>query len=163
MAKVKYVKCPRCDLNYIDSRQDLCDICKAELGLVDIPLVEDELDDENVILCPICKSTVISADEDMCLACKNAQEIEKDPTEDLDNDDKWKEYLDEDVEAEEQIEIPLEELQDEEFNSVYDDEEEVDDFEEEVVDDDDEFDFDYDDDDEEEDDEDDEEDDEDED
>ena len=29
---VKYIKCPRCDLNYIDSeKQEYCDVCIAEL------------------------------------------------------------------------------------------------------------------------------------
>ena len=29
---VKYVKCPRCELNYIDSeKQEYCDVCIAEM------------------------------------------------------------------------------------------------------------------------------------
>ena len=29
---VKYIKCPRCELNYIDSeKQEYCDVCIAEL------------------------------------------------------------------------------------------------------------------------------------
>ena len=28
---VAYIKCPRCDLNYISEEQEYCDVCKAEL------------------------------------------------------------------------------------------------------------------------------------
>ena len=60
MGKVKYVKCPRCDLNYMDSRQEYCDFCKAELGMKSNLVIEDEdedvgLDEELTKLCPICK------------------------------------------------------------------------------------------------------------
>ena len=28
-----YKKCPRCDLNWIDEKEDLCEVCKKELGI----------------------------------------------------------------------------------------------------------------------------------
>lgn len=128
MTKVSYIKCPRCELNYIDSRQDMCDVCKAELGLAKNVFCEEiEDDDDNVKMCPICKVTVIGADEDMCEACAAAaHEIEPEP--DIsEDDDQWKAYLDdeEDEALPEELEIPLEELQDEEFDSTFDDEEET--------------------------------------
>ena len=36
----KYKKCPRCELNYILSEEDLCPVCKAELKLA--PALDDE-------------------------------------------------------------------------------------------------------------------------
>ena len=29
----KYVKCPRCELNWILEENEYCDVCKAELGV----------------------------------------------------------------------------------------------------------------------------------
>ena len=65
MSKITYIKCPRCDLNYIDSRQEMCDICKAELGLMpkDI-LLDDDFDlEEETKLCPVCKRNYIPIEE----------------------------------------------------------------------------------------------------
>ena len=50
MTKITYVKCPRCDLNYIDSRLEMCDICKAELNLSPSSYFDD---DDIKELCPI--------------------------------------------------------------------------------------------------------------
>lgn len=117
MVKVKYVKCPRCDLNYMDSREDYCDFCKAELGMKsDFIIDEDEeevgIDEELTKLCPICKHVYIGLDEDMCEACANSK---CDDTID-DNDEEWRNYMDDDADdfEEEKIEIPLDELRDEE-------------------------------------------------
>ena len=30
-----YILCPRCELNYINKKDKYCNVCKAELGLVD--------------------------------------------------------------------------------------------------------------------------------
>ncbi len=119
MTKTKYVRCPRCDLNYMDSRQDMCDVCKAELGLSsNVILDDDDLDDIELEegltkLCPVCKRTYINLDDDMCETCaaakENADLIDA-------SDEEWRNFLDDDPEEfeEEKIEIPLEELQEEE-------------------------------------------------
>ena len=130
MSKITYIKCPRCDLNYIDSRQEMCDICKAELGLMpkDI-LLDDDFDlEEETKLCPVCKRNYIPIEEEMCDSCIRAME-NKDP---LENDDSWVEFIDDDPLEKDIVEIPLEELQDEEFA---DDEEEAEEETEEYKDD----------------------------
>lgn len=130
MSKITYIKCPRCDLNYIDSRQEMCDICKAELGLMpkDI-LLDDDFDlEEETKLCPVCKRNYIPIEEEMCDSCLRAME-NKDP---LENDDSWVEFIDDDPLEKDIVEIPLEELQDEEFA---DDEEEAEEETEEYKDD----------------------------
>jgi hypothetical protein len=119
MTKTKYVRCPRCDLNYMDSRQEMCDVCKAELGLSSsVILDDDDFDDMDLEegltkLCPICKRTYINLEEDMCETCAAAKE-----NADLidSSDEEWRNFLDDDPEEyeEEKIEIPLEELQEEE-------------------------------------------------
>ena len=121
MAKVMYVQCPRCDLNYIDARQDICDVCKAELGEPLNTLIEE--DEELRELCPICKRNFISFEEDMCQECSMAKAASTDPT--SEDDEAWREFLDEpEAQDDETEEIPLSELQDEEYNQTFDDEEE---------------------------------------
>lgn len=119
MTKTNYVRCPRCDLNYMDSRQDICDVCKAELGLGSNIILDDEdiddieLEEDIKKLCPICKRTYISVDEDMCETCATAKEnaglVDS-------SDEEWRNFLDDEADEleDEKIEIPLEELQDEE-------------------------------------------------
>ena len=127
MAKITYKKCPRCELNYIDSRLDMCDVCKEELGQ---PLgVAAEDDDEDLKeLCPICKRNYISFDEEMCEECRLAKEESSDP---VIEDDNWRVYLeDTDTDIEEEKEIPLEELRDAEFDERFGDEEEEEEFDE---------------------------------
>ena len=60
---VRYVKCPRCELNYIDEeKQEYCDVCLAELHgdkLQFADLDEEELEEldgelEQEELCPVC-------------------------------------------------------------------------------------------------------------
>lgn len=158
MAKTKYVKCPRCELNYMDSRQELCDVCKAELGMKSSVILEDddiEMDEELTKLCPICKSNYINLDETMCDTCAAA----KASTDGIENDEEWRNFLDDDTDEfeDEQIEIPLDEWQkeeeaeeeeDDEYEDVKDEfEDDFDDYDDEDFDDyDDEDDDDYDDD-----------------
>ena len=33
MEKKTHILCPRCELNYLNSREKYCDVCKAELGI----------------------------------------------------------------------------------------------------------------------------------
>ena len=56
MKPIKYIKCPRCELNYINSRQKLCDVCKKELdkkgsGFADLEELEQ-------YICPVCKTSL---------------------------------------------------------------------------------------------------------
>ena len=122
-----YVKCPRCDLNYIPKDEELCDVCKAELKLIQSGIA----DDEEEILCPICKQNYISLDEDMCLKCVERIGDNFVP----EKEDEW-DYADEEKEAlpEEELEIvSFAEIEEEEEgeDGMFDDEEEPldDDFE----------------------------------
>lgn len=66
----KYVKCPRCELNWILEENEYCDVCKAELGVEGFTLLEDE-DEE--MLCPVCGVNYIEHGERMCAECKSKQ------------------------------------------------------------------------------------------
>lgn len=94
MAKIEYVRCPRCELNYIDKKEKLCKVCKMELEN------KHSTDDEEVEqgICPICKINVINDDEEMCPMCAKEREIQEQnnsPIED-DPDESWRNYVDND-------------------------------------------------------------------
>ena len=162
---VKYIKCPRCELNYIDSeKQEYCDVCIAEMkgnklqfaDLEDEDFEELDAELEQGELCPICGVNHIRPGEKMCEACRSSQEYDEEEEVDLENDEEWKNYLEEEddgdltVSAELQEEIEEEFAEDEE-EEYHDEDDEI--FEDEDVDslsdlEDDEFDDDEDEDDE---------------
>ncbi len=127
----KYKKCPRCELNYILQDEDMCDVCKSELGLDSkIVLLDDIIDDDEPLkLCPVCKTSYIGMDEEMCENCLANYKHNEDTELDDDNDD-WRTYLDDEdtKDAGEEDIIPLEELEnDEDFDDEeFEDEENID-------------------------------------
>lgn len=70
---MQYIKCPRCELNYIQKKDKFCDVCKSEMkaGILE----ENELDEleEGLELCPICKVNYITEGERMCTTCQEEQ------------------------------------------------------------------------------------------
>lgn len=128
-----YIKCPRCELNYIHKSQEYCDVCKAELKMGPQLVFAVDDDDEEVALelCPICKQNYIKDNEEMCEQCRKELEFKKDEI-DLDKDEEWRNYLDDDVdEVDEDSEemLSLSQLAEEEGDALFDDEEEEDDIE----------------------------------
>ena len=96
---VRYIKCPRCELNYIDAeKQEYCDICLKEMKglLTDLDEIEEQEDEElPTELCPVCGENMMRAGEKMCDECKKKSEYEGEET-DPEEDDEWREYLDDD-------------------------------------------------------------------
>jgi magnesium-transporting ATPase (P-type) len=102
-------------------------------------------------LCPKCKSVYIPYDEDYCDNCRTsrAYDIEPDSDMDMENDEKWRDFLDEDEkeeisnsgEDEEEL-ISLSKIQEEEQNEFAEEEEEEDFYSEEDSEDDDDFSYD---------------------
>ena len=64
---VRYMKCPRCELNYIAQDQQLCKVCADELN--GRKSVFDEEDFERLI-CPFCEKNTIDIDDVMCAECR---------------------------------------------------------------------------------------------
>jgi hypothetical protein len=97
----EYMKCPRCDLNWIKQDQGLCDVCKAELKMDGATLLVDELEDEDLVLCPICKQNYMNPQDEMCEQCM-AEHSDKNEIRDNDGDEEsWlREYIDEPTEEE---------------------------------------------------------------
>jgi hypothetical protein len=102
---VRYIKCPRCELNYIDGdTQEYCDVCIAEMkgsklkfADLDDEELEEELEAETEELCPICGVNYIKYGEKMCESCRKNSEYEEEENADPDQDDEWKNYLDDDT------------------------------------------------------------------
>lgn len=139
---VKYVKCPRCELNYIDEeKQEYCDVCLAEMKgnkLQFADLDEEEYEEvdaelEQTELCPVCGVNRIRPGEKMCESCKGREEFEEDEEVDIENDEEWKNYLEDDdddltvdADLQEEIEEEFAEEEEEEFSDddeFFDDEE----------------------------------------
>lgn len=101
---VKYIKCPRCELNYIDSeKQEYCDVCLAEMKGNTTRFDDFDDDDVDVFgegeeqteLCPICGVNYIHAGEDMCETCRMTHMYNEEEV-DIETDEEWKNYRDED-------------------------------------------------------------------
>ena len=90
----KYKKCPRCELNWIPVEEELCEVCKAELGKASkISLLEDDDDiEEEERICPICKVNYLEPDEDICPACREEQASAKQADEEDSGD--WDDFVD---------------------------------------------------------------------
>ena len=87
-----YVRCPRCELNYIQKKDKFCSVCKAEMEAK-----RDYADDiDDLELCPICKTNYIQPDEIMCVNC-----LKEHRNEDGELSSDWDDYInredDEDV------------------------------------------------------------------
>ena len=58
---MKLVKCPRCDLNYIQEGEKYCKVCFREL--------KGEQAQEEMELCSICNASPALPGKDVCLSC----------------------------------------------------------------------------------------------
>lgn len=83
MKKPVYIRCPRCELNYIQKKDKLCPVCKAELEAK-----SDYIDDIDLELCPICRTNYIQPDEIMCASC-----LKEHQNEDGELTGDWEDYL----------------------------------------------------------------------
>lgn len=120
MKKVEYIKCPRCELNYIQKKDKYCDVCKQEMkaGAID-DYDLDELE-EGVELCPICKVNYLNDGETICAYCQEEkQAFDKD-----DNQDDWRNHIDKSADTSDEDEdmdlLPVENDEiDEELDSAF--------------------------------------------
>ncbi|MBQ5802248.1 MAG: hypothetical protein IIW27_04370 [Clostridia bacterium] len=94
-----YIKCPRCDLNYILEEEQYCNVCKADLKMGPKLLFANDDEDisEETELCPICKQNYIRNNENMCKACLQELASRRDDIDiDMDKDEEWRTFLDDD-------------------------------------------------------------------
>lgn len=121
---VRYMKCPRCELNYIDAeKQEYCDVCLKEMK--GIPTESDEMEDAEEVateLCPICGENMMRVGEKMCEECRRKEEYEaEEPDPENEDDDEWRNYLDD---ADDELDAEIGEI-DESFEGEFDEEEET--------------------------------------
>ena len=97
MAKVEYVRCPRCELNYINKKDKLCKVCQMELQNRG---TNSSLDSEDLELgvCPVCKTNYISEDEIMCAVCLREKEDNDDLANSFEDKENWRMYVEHDDE-----------------------------------------------------------------
>ena len=137
---VRYIKCPRCELNYIDAeKQEYCDVCLKEMKGIDLgDGIDDAEEDAATELCPVCGENMMRAGEKMCEECRKKAEYEEEEP-DPDEDDEWREYLDDDTDADldsemgqlgeefgEEFEDDAEEDESEEYEEQSDEDEDMD-------------------------------------
>lgn len=156
MKNTTYIKCPRCELNYIKSDERYCAVCKAEMKMEGGRLeISEELED--LELCPVCGQNFISSEQSMCEECVKRHSV------DDDEDEKttiWSEDIETKLSSpEDEVELvslsEIAESEDVEDDSFEEEDEEIEDSDKIIVDDEDDFELeDFDDYDEEEDDED---------
>lgn len=95
MAK-KYIKCPRCELNYILEDEDYCSVCKNEMKHhSETDEDEDLLDFDDMELCHVCGQNYVKEDQTICDECRKKKNEENGdfsddssaPISDIDSDD----------------------------------------------------------------------------
>ena len=101
--KPRYIKCPRCELNYILSNQDYCEVCKQEMkaGYQD----EEEIDElmmEEGSICPICKVNYITDEsKGMCDSCYEENSTISDNDDNVD----WRSFVNKDTTEDEDLDL----------------------------------------------------------
>lgn len=114
---VQYIKCPRCELNYILKKDKFCDVCKSEMkagSLRESELEEFEME-EGMEICPICKVNYLSAGETMCATCQEEQGgVIKDDEPD------WRGFVESADSSDEELDLlPVEDDIDEELEGAF--------------------------------------------
>ena len=56
-----FIKCPRCELNYIKEEEQYCSVCKREM--------KGEVHEDPFELCSICNENPVMPGKDVCLVC----------------------------------------------------------------------------------------------
>ena len=75
-----FVKCPRCELNYIREEEQYCSVCKREM--------KGEVHEDPFEMCSICNENPVMPGKDVCPMCykemKQQQGLRDDSTDDSD-------------------------------------------------------------------------------
>lgn len=56
-----FIKCPRCELNYIKEEEQYCSVCKREM--------KGEAHEDPFELCSICNENPVMPGKDVCMSC----------------------------------------------------------------------------------------------
>lgn len=113
---VQYIKCPRCELNYISKKDKFCDVCKSEMKAGILEETDFDEFEEGMEICPICKVNYLNEGEKMCVTCQEEQ-----LTPMKDDEPNWRGYVDQTDESDEDLDLlPVEEDEiDEELEGAF--------------------------------------------
>ena len=85
---VGFIKCPRCELNYIREDEQFCSVCRREM--------RGERQEEGFELCSVCGENPVMPGKDVCFACykemtqqdpQEQEEEQEQPDMDIDMED----------------------------------------------------------------------------
>lgn len=99
---VEYIKCPRCELNYIIKKDKFCDVCKSEMKAGILEENDFEELDEGLEICPICKVNYINEGETMCATC---QEEKLESNQQKDDEPDWRGFVEKSDEEDEDLDL----------------------------------------------------------
>lgn len=78
-----FIKCPRCELNYIREEEQYCSVCKREM--------KGEVHEDPFELCSICNENPVMPGKDVCSVCykemKQQQGLHVDTAEEVETSD----------------------------------------------------------------------------
>ncbi len=131
---MRFVKCPRCELNYIPENEEYCPVCKREM--------KGERHEDPIELCSICNENPVMPGRDVCYECYKEltqQQARPNTNDDVDSEDQevdigmedvtdieeidLGDMTDSDVPPEIGVQLSLEEEQSKELDMNVDDEE----------------------------------------
>ena len=72
-----FIKCPKCELNYMDENDKECKVCYREIHGTDMP-------EENE-LCTVCNEAPVMSGKDVCSFCFKELSSEKAVSEDIEH------------------------------------------------------------------------------
>ena len=83
-----FIKCPRCELNYIEESEGFCKICKREM--------QGEINQDDVEMCTICNERPVIPGKDICYVClKEMNTSNDDQNDENEQEDETTEKVDE--------------------------------------------------------------------
>ncbi|MCL2850753.1 MAG: hypothetical protein FWE01_00105 [Firmicutes bacterium] len=137
--KQVYIKCPRCELNFIQKKDKFCPVCKQEMQALSTNYADEGA---NIGFCPICKVNYVTDDENVCGTCVDASELTEEELDALygGTNDKDVDPEDEITDDEDDLEIISLEMEGEEEDDMDDEDasDPLDDFDDSLDEDDDE-------------------------
>lgn len=76
MNKTVYIRCPRCELNFILKKDRYCQVCKQEMQALSTNFADES--GKEMGLCPICKVNFVTEDETVCSTCMSETDLTED-------------------------------------------------------------------------------------
>lgn len=76
MSKNVYIRCPRCELNFIVKKDKFCQVCKQEMQALATNFADES--GKEMGLCPICKVNFVTEDETVCSTCMSETDLTED-------------------------------------------------------------------------------------